>query len=227
MLQSLARIVTIALFFLTFIAQPFRIPSASMERTLLVGDFLLVNKQIYGPAGIWPHLLPYRNPQRGDIIVFHYPVDPNTYLVKRVIGMPGDHLRLIGGRVFINGVALGEPYAVYRPSRPDNYRDNFPQMDEADPAIEARWWIQMRSLVQNGELTVPPGSYFAMGDNRNDSEDSRYWGFVPRENIVGEPLLIYLSLREPDTEDSLPRLPATTSDPLNKLRWERTLHVVR
>jgi len=228
MLQSLARIVTIALFILTFIVQPFRIPSASMERTLLVGDFLLVNKQVYGPAGIWSHLLPYRNMQRGEIIVFHYPVDPSTYLVKRVIGLPGDRLRLIGGRVFVNGVALHEPYAVFRPSRADNYRDNFPQMEDADPAIETRWWIQMRSLVQDGELTVPPGDYFVMGDNRNDSQDSRYWGFVPRANIVGEPLLIYLSLHEPDADEPLPQAPESFPNSLmDKLRWGRTLQVVR
>jgi signal peptidase I len=228
MLQSLARIVTIALFILTFITQPFRIPSASMERTLLVGDFLLVNKQIFGPSGLWSHLLPYRNIQRGEIVVFHYPVDPTMHLVKRVIGLPGDRLHLAGGRVFVNGMALQEPYAVFRPSRPDNYRDNFPQMEDADPAIETRWWIQMRSLVQNGELTVPPGEYFVMGDNRNDSQDSRYWGFVPRAAIVGEPLLIYLSLRQPDTETSLPTgVPAVPDSSLNKVRWERTLHIIR
>ena len=228
MLQSLARIVTIALFFLTFIAQPFRIPSASMERTLLVGDFLLVNKQVYGPPGIWSHLLPYGNIQRGEIIVFHYPVDPTMHLVKRVVGLPGDRLHLVNGHVFVNGIALREPYAVYRPSRADNYRDNFPQMEDADPAIETRWWIQMRSLVQDGELTVPPNSYFVMGDNRNDSQDSRYWGFVPRAAIVGEPLLIYLSLREPDTAEPLTRIPpAPPESILNKARWERTLHIIR
>lgn len=230
MLQSLARIITIALFFLTFIAQPFRIPSASMQNTLLVGDFLLVNKQVYGPASIWSHLLPYRDIQRGEIIVFHYPVDPSLHVVKRVIGIPGDHLHLTGGHVFVNGVALHEPYAIYRPSHADNFRDNFPQMEDADPAIETRWWIQMRSLVQDGELTVPPGEYFVMGDNRNDSQDSRYWGFVPRAAIVGEPLLIYLSLREPDTEEPLPQAPTPPAAPasfLNKARWERTLQVIR
>jgi signal peptidase I len=230
MLQSLARIVAVALFILTFIVQPFRIPSASMERTLLVGDFLLVNKQIYGPRGLWSHLLPYRNIQRGEIIVFYYPVDPSLHLVKRVVGLPGDHLRLISGRVYVDGTALREPYAIYSPSRADNYRDNFPQMEDADPAIETRWWIQMRSLVQDGELTVPPGDYFVMGDNRNDSQDSRYWGFVPRAAIEGEPLLVYLSLREPDTGnslDSLRSVPQVPESPLNKLRWERILHVIR
>jgi signal peptidase I len=234
LLQSLARIIAIALFLLTFVVQPFRIPSASMERTLMVGDFLLVNKQVYGPAGHWSWLLPYQQIKRGEIIVFHYPVDPAMHLVKRVVGLPGDRLRLSGGRVLINGVALREPYAIYRGARADNYRDNFPQMDEADPAIETRWWIQMRSLVRDGELTVPPGSYFVMGDNRNDSQDSRYWGLVPRAAIVGEPLMIYLSLREPDAEEALPRatLPAgapaaAPESPLDKARWGRMLQVVR
>ena len=233
MLQSLARIVTIALFILTFIVQPFRIPSASMERTLLVGDFLLVNKQVYGPAGAWRWLLPYGKIQRGEIVVFHYPVDASLYLVKRVIGLPGDSVRLVSGVVYVNGTPLHEPYAIYRPSRMDNFRDNFPQMGEADPGVETRWWIQMRSLVKNGELTVPPGCYFVMGDNRNDSQDSRYWGFVPRATIVGEPLLIYLSLREPDTEAPPPRPGATavTEVPapaplLDRVRWSRTLKVV-
>ncbi|MDR3734533.1 MAG: signal peptidase I [Acidobacteriaceae bacterium] len=233
MLQSLARIVTIALFILTFIVQPFRIPSASMERTLLVGDFLLVNKQVYGPTSAWHGLLPYGKIRRGEIVVFHYPVDPSLYLVKRVIGLPGDSLRLIGGTVYVNGSPLHEPYAVFRQTRADNYRDNFPQMSEADPAVETRWWIQMRSLVKGGELTVPPGSYFVMGDNRNDSQDSRYWGFVQRAAIVGEPLLIYLSLREPDMEaPQHPGTPAVNTVPeplplLDKVRWMRTLQVVR
>ena len=232
MLQSLARIVAIALFILTFIVQPFRIPSASMERTLLVGDFLLVNKQVYGPAGALGWLLPYRPVARGEIVVFHYPVDPSMHLVKRVIGVPGDRLHLSAGVVYVNGMPLHEPYAIYRPARMDNYRDNFPQMDEADPGIETRWWIQMRSLVSGGELTVPPGCYFVMGDNRNDSQDSRYWGFVPHATIVGEPLLIYLSLREPDTEAPPPPAgsPVVASVPtplLDKARWGRILHVVR
>ena len=233
MLQSLARIVAIALFILTFIVQPFRIPSASMERTLLVGDFLLVNKQVYGPAGAWRWLLPYSKIERSEIVVFHYPVDPSLHLVKRVIGLPGDRLQMEGGVVYVNGAALREPYAIYRPTRMDNYRDNFPQMGEADPAVETRWWIQMRSLVKDGELTVPPGCYFVMGDNRNDSQDSRYWGFVPRAAIVGEPLLIYLSLREPDTEaPQRTTSPAVTPVPgpvplLDKARWSRTLRVVR
>ena len=227
MLQSLGTIITVALFILTFIVQPFRIPSASMQPALMVGDFLLVNKQVYGPPGQWGWLLPYSDMRRGEIAVFHYPVDPAMHLVKRVIGLPGDRLRLGNGRVYINGAPLKEPYTFYQPSRPDYYRDNFPQMEEADPAIETRWWIQMRSLVQNGELTVPPGSYFVMGDNRNDSDDSRYWGFVPRSAVVGEPLLIYLSLRDSDAETPLPKASGQSSSPLQRWRWDRVLKVVR
>ncbi len=123
-LQSLLHLIVIAIFIITFCAQPFRIPSESMESTLLVGDFLLVNKQAGSPnAEEFSGPLPSAAIHRGDIIVFHDPVDATLHLVKRVIGLPGDHLRLHSGRVFINGHALSEPYAVYRPSPPDNFRD--------------------------------------------------------------------------------------------------------
>jgi signal peptidase I len=200
-LQSLLNLIVIAIFIITFCAQPFRIPSESMESTLLVGDFLLVNKQA-ASANDSSGLLPAAAVHRGDIVVFHDPVDTTLHLVKRVVGLPGDRLRLHGGRVFINGHQLTEPYAVYRPSPPDNFRDNFPRLQSADPEIDSHWWIRMRSLIDNGELIIPTGNYFVMGDNRNDSEDSRYWGFVPRENIVGEPMLIYFSLQQHDTDDS-------------------------
>jgi signal peptidase I len=211
--QSLLFIVVIALFVMTFTAQPFRIPSASMEPTLLVGDFLLVNKEV--STGRFPALAPANLIQRGDLIVFHYPVDPALHLVKRVIGLPGDHIRLIDGHVLIDGHALSEPYAFYRPSAAESYRDDFPRMDHADPAVDSRWWVQMHSLVRNGELTIPPDSYFVLGDNRNNSDDSRYWGLVPRAAIVGKPFVIYFSLKEPAVS-------------LTKLaRWERTLSIVR
>ena len=196
MIQSLVNIVVIALFIITFSLQPFRIPSASMEPTLLVGDFLLVDKQV--GLEVPPHMFaPASEIHRGDVIIFHYPVDASLHLVKRVIGLPGDRLRMRDGHVFINGDALIEPYAVYRPAGPDSYRDDFPRMISADPGIDSRWWIQMHTLVSHGELTVPAESYFVLGDNRNDSEDSRYWGLVPRAAIVGKPLLIYFSLNQP------------------------------
>jgi signal peptidase I len=208
--QSLLYILVVALFIMTFTAQPFRIPSASMEPTLLVGDFLLVNKEV--STGRFPALATI---QRGDLIVFHYPVDPAKHLVKRIVGLPGDRLRLRDGRVLIDGHALSEPYAFYLPSAADSYRDDFPRMDHADPAVDSRWWVQMHSLVANGELTIPPDSYFVLGDNRNNSDDSRYWGLVPRAAIVGKPFLVYFSLKEPAI--SL----------FNFARWERTLRIVR
>ena len=208
--QSLLYILVVALFIMTFTAQPFRIPSASMEPTLLVGDFLLVNKEV--STGRFPALATI---QRGDLIVFHYPVDPAKHLVKRIVGLPGDRIRLRDGRVLIDGRALSEPYAFYLPSAPDSYRDDFPRMDHADPAVDSRWWVQMHSLVANGELTIPPDSYFVLGDNRNNSDDSRYWGLVPRAAIVGKPFLVYFSLKEPAI--SL----------FNFARWERTLRIVR
>jgi signal peptidase I len=211
--QSLLYIVVIALFVMTFTMQPFRIPSASMEPTLLVGDFLLVNKEI--STGRFPALAPANLIRRGDLIVFHYPVDPALHLVKRIVGLPGDRIRLRDGRVLIDGRALSEPYAFYLPSAPDSYRDDFPRMDRADPAVDSRWWIQMHSLVTNGELTIPPDSYFVLGDNRNNSEDSRYWGLVPRAAIVGKPFLVYFSLKEPAVSLT------------NLARWDRTLRIIR
>jgi signal peptidase I len=243
--QSLLYIIIVAIFIITFTVQPFRIPSESMDPTLLVGDFLLVAKQNFpNSAGSIP--LPSTPIHRGDVIVFHYPVDASIHLVKRVIGLPGDHLRLHNNRVYIDGQPLEEPYATYRPSRPDNFRDNFPRLSNPDPDIASAWWIQMRSLVNHGELTVPPHSYFVLGDNRNNSEDSRYWGFVPASAIVGKPLLIYFSVNatshpddDEDTRDpdptprasALPVIkPAKTSilgDLTNFARWDRVLRVVR
>jgi signal peptidase I len=211
--QSLLTIIVVALFIMAFTAQPFRIPSASMEPTLLVGDFLLVNKEV--STSHFSALSPTGLIHRGDLIVFHYPIDPRKDLVKRVVGLPGERIRLRDGRVSIDGRALSESYAVYLPSAPDSYRDDFPRVDRADPAVDSRWWIQMHSLVANGELTIPPNSYFVLGDNRNDSEDSRYWGLVPREAIEGKPFLIYLSLNEPG--GSLFKF----------VRWERTLRILR
>jgi signal peptidase I len=213
-LQSFVYIIVVALFIMTFAAQPFRIPSASMEPTLLVGDFLLVNKNLSTARAQGASIAPPSVIHRGEIVVFHYPVDPSRDLVKRVIGLPGDRVRLHEGRVLIDGRALDEPYAVYRAAAADSYRDEFPRMDRADPSINSRWWIEMHQLVRDGELIVPPNRYFVLGDNRNDSEDSRYWGLVPSEAIVGEPFLIYFSLNEPP------------NSPLHFVRWNRSLHIL-
>jgi signal peptidase I len=226
--QSLIYLVVIAIFIITFCVQPFRIPSGSMEPTLMIGDFLLVDKQV-GDAGDSDGLLPHTAVHRGEIIVFHYPVDPAMHLIKRVVGVPGDHIRLRGGRVFINGIPVNEPYAMYIPSGPDNFRDNFPRLQSADPNIDSHWWIRMRKLIDNGELIVPKDNYFVLGDNRNESEDSRYWGFVPRESIVGSPIVIYFSLRQGDGEESAP--PEQRAGLLDAVvdfaRWDRMLRVVR
>jgi signal peptidase I len=198
--SSLLRTVVVALFVLTFVLQPFLIPSESMERTLLVGDFLLFNKQVYAPDGwLSRWLLPYREVHRGDIIAFHHPDPP--LLVKRVVGMPGDRLRIEDGRVLVNGQPMAEPYVAFEPAPPNPFRDNFPARVYTDPQVDPDWWREMQGLTRNGELTVPPGEYFVLGDNRNHSKDSRFWGFVPREAIVGRPLVIYFSLRRPSTTD--------------------------
>jgi signal peptidase I len=209
--KPILEIVVVALFVIAFIAQPVRIPSASMQPTLRVGDFLLVDKQTFAPTGPLDALLvPIPAPHRGDVIVFHYPVDPNTLLVKRIIGLPGDHLRLRHGRVYRNGELLTEPYAFYSPARANPFRDDFPSLREADPNVDPDWWLTLRkqlnitnALAGNGtqDITVPPNHYFVLGDNRNDSEDSRYWGFVPRTAILGRPLFIYFTLPPVDTDN--------------------------
>jgi signal peptidase I len=227
---------TIAIFIITFIAQAFRIPSGSMENTLLVGDYLMVDKTSFSPSGFWRSLLPYREIHRNDIIVFLYPVDTKQHFVKRVIGLPGDRLHLWNSRVYINGKAQEEPYAVYKERYPDEFRDNFPRSTSRDEDINGEWAKQLRTLVHGGELVVPPGQYFVLGDNRDQSLDSRYWGLVPRENIIGRPLLIYFSMLEADedddsaesraADDKLFTLPARISHVFGDLRWRRILRLV-
>jgi signal peptidase I len=234
--QSLLNVIVVALFVITFMVQPFRIPSESMEPTLLVGDFLLVDKDIGWEAA--PQVMaPTSIIHRGDLIVFHYPVDSSLHLVKRVVGLPGDRLHLRDGRVYIDGQALKEPYAIFRPAARDSYRDDFPRLASADPGVDSRWWIEMHSLVAGGELTVPADSYFVLGDNRNDSEDSRYWGFVPRAAIVGKPFLIYFSLNDPSSTPGQPAAVALAGDEtaphesrasalVDFARWDRTMRVI-
>ena len=158
-LASLLRTVVVALFLLTFVLQPYLIPSESMEHTLLVGDFLLVNKQVYAPPGSLSRwLMPYRDVARGDIVVFHHPQPP--FLVKRVVGVPGDRLRIEDGRVTVNGVTLDEPYAAFEPAAPNPFRDDFPATVYTDPEVDPDWWRQMQSLTRDGELVVPAGRIF-------------------------------------------------------------------
>ena len=236
--QSLSLIIVIAVFIVTFSLQPFRIPSASMEPTLLVGDFLLVAKQ---PPTSADALDPFPGSaiQRGDVIVFFYPIDPSLHLVKRVIGLPGDHLRMRNGRVFINGRALVEHYAFYGPGHGDPFRDNFPYLQSTDPDVDSRWWTALHRLVDRDELVIPAGHYFVLGDNRNNSEDSRYWGLVPTASIVGKPLLVYFSLRDPsedgrlshDIEREASHEPGQRRSLIEAIidvaRWDRTLRIIR
>lgn len=244
-LRSLLTLLVIAFFILTFIVQPFRIPSESMEHTLLVGDFLLVNKAVYGPPGHFGWLLPYRAIHPGSIVVFHFPLDPPVYVIKRVIGVPGDRIHLVNGVVYRNGRPMNEPYVTREPAYPDEFRDNFPAGPYTSPSIDTHWFEQMRSFESGGDIVVPANSYFVMGDNRNYSRDSRYWGFVPRANIEGGPVIIYFSLRRRSTTDVSelpPRAPLPSADgklkdegPPDRIldrivdfaRWSRILRVVR
>jgi signal peptidase I len=231
--QSLLGTVVIAIFVITFVVQAFQIPSPSMENTLLVGDYLLVNKLCYGAGGAADSFMPYRRIKRGDIVVFHYPVTPGQHFVKRVIGVPGDRVRLVNKQVFVNGVALKEPYAHFTRPANDSFRDNFPQL-EVVPGETPEWWLTLRKLVEDGQLIVPEGHYFVMGDNRDDSYDSRYWGFVPAANIIGRPLLIYWSVRGQEGEtvtpssvgDKLYHFAYAVSHLFQITRWNRTLRLV-
>ena len=232
-LQSLLGTVVIAVFVITFIVQAFQIPSPSMENTLLVGDYLLVNKLCYGGGGLGDYLMPYRRIQRDDIVVFHYPVNPAQHFVKRVIGIPGDRVRLINKQVFVNGVPQKEPYANFTRPANDMFRDSFPRLDVA-AGETPEWWVRLRKLVEDGQLIVPQGHYFVMGDNRDDSYDSRYWGFVPQANIIGRPLLIYWSVQEGDSEVTAPNSVAGKlahfvyglTHIFQITRWNRTLRLV-
>jgi signal peptidase I len=233
-IQSLLATVVIAIFVITFLVQAFQIPSESMENTLLIGDYLLVDKVDYANGGMWGRLLPYSKIERGDIVVFHYPVHPDQHFVKRVIGVPGDHIRMNGKQVWVNGTPLKENYAIYRSAADDAYHYHFPNTDFVAAGVEARWWLQMRSLVHEGELVVPPGQYFVLGDNRDESLDSRFWGFVPRANIVGRPLLIYWSIRAPDEDNAFAGGPGDTlthfayilTHVFQATRWKRTFRLV-
>ncbi len=222
--------IILLLFGTTTLVQAFVIPTGSMEDTLLVGDHLLVDKLAYAPGGaVSKYVLPYAEVHRGDIIVFRYPIDIKQTFVKRVMGVPGDRLHLVNKQVFLNGHALNEPYVVHKLDYIDSYRDNFPS--DPNTPIMAPAQEMLEHNVQSGDVVVPPGHYFAMGDNRDQSLDSRYWGFVPRENIIGKPLVIYWSY-EASTEDL--SNPAVTVQHLidvvihfpTKTRWSRTLRLI-
>jgi len=223
--------VILLLFGTTSLIQAYVIPTGSMEDTLLVGDHLLVDKLAYAPPGgsITGRLLPYTAVRRGDIIVFRYPVDISQTFVKRCIGVPGDRIRLLNKQLILNGKAVREPYVYHKTEYFDPYRDDFPLPNIHVPEAAED---MMDHHLENGEVVVPPNYYFAMGDNRDSSLDSRYWGFVPRANIIGKPLIIYWSF-DASTDDltSSSISPKHILDLLEhfptKTRWRRTLQLIR
>jgi signal peptidase I len=223
--------IILLLFATTTLVQAFVIPSASMESTLLVGDHVLVDKLVFAPAGtISTHVLPYREVRRGDIIVFRFPLNIQEDYVKRAIGVPGDRIRLIDKQLMLNGHMVNEPYVQHVTSYLNPYRDNFPEHREASLPPSAADMLE--NHVMNGELVVPPGYIFAMGDNRDDSLDSRYWGFVPRENIVGTPLIIYWSFEAPTADLTNPNIGIdhivdVIAHFFTKTRWKRTFKLIR
>ena len=246
---SICSVLVVGLFILTFIAQNMMIPSGSMENTLLVGDHVIVDHITLAPPSKWIEpLVYYREPRRGDVVVFIKPVfspgDPTDAdgnptrmdLVKRLIGVPGDRIRLHNGIVILNGVAQSQPYA--QPTTPENFvefLDDFPAVPPAEvPGSTESWDLAFPKYVHDGDLVVPPGMYFMMGDNRHNSEDSRYWGFVPRANILGRPLFNYWSFESTDANYEQPGLAArfgwmghVVLHFFTDTRWSRTFHRTR
>ena len=219
------------LFAISTLGQAYVIPTSSMEDTLLIGDHVWVDKVAYAPPGrLSSRLLPYKPVQRGDIIVFRPPLDTTDPYVKRIIGMPGDHIRIRNKQLFLNGKALQEPYKYHKTDYLDPYRDNFPSAPNAPlypGAVE-----MLAKHVADGEVVVPAGHYFAMGDNRDFSLDSRYWGFVARERIIGKPVVIWWSYDAPtDRLQSMIPGPEHIFDLatnfFSKTRWARTFRLVR
>jgi len=233
---GLAAVLVGAMFILSFIIQQFEIPSSSMENTLLIGDHLFVDRLTpTGKAGAASFLMPYREIHRGDIAVFPSPAQPGLYLVKRIIGVPGDRIHLRDGKVFLNGVEQDEKYVIRGVEPYNPYRDNFPAVSsDFSTQVTEEWAKALPHHVQSGDLVVPPDSYFAMGDNRDVSLDSRYWGFVPRQNIFGSPLFIAWSLKQSASDfpqdASLPERTAmfakTAAHFFPLTRWDRVFRLV-
>jgi signal peptidase I len=196
-----------------FVFQAFKIPTGSMEDNLKVGDHIIVNKFIYGPATAgWQRVLPLREIKRGDIIVFRYPLDPDTDYVKRAIGVPGDVIEVRDKNVWVNGKELNEPYTMH--------------LDSIVQPPQRLW-----SRDQFGPYTVPPNQYFAMGDNRDRSFDSRFWGPVPRSMIKGRAFMVYWSFKTPPPPANAPpserikELFGVVIHFFSRTRWERTFFI--
>lgn len=224
--------ILLLLFGTTTLVQAFVIPTGSMEDSLLIGDHLLVDKLAYAPDGaISQYLLPYQDVERGDIVVFRYPIDLHQTFVKRIVGVPGDRIRIQDKELWINGRRAEEPYVVFKSDYTDAYRDNFPSVPTSMQIYEPAMRM-LRENVRNNEVVVPAGNYFAMGDNRDQSLDSRYWGFVPRDHIIGKPLIIYWSYDAPtshlqDPGISLDHLRDLALNFFTKTRWKRTFKLIR
>jgi signal peptidase I len=240
-LASLAAVLVTGLFIITFVLQAFEIPSSSMENTLLIGDHVFVNRVQFAPQTRWAGpLLPYRDIRHGDIVVFLSPAEPGLYVVKRIIGVPGDRIHLRDGVVYRNGEKLDEPYVIRQPQEdynPDrfNYRDNFPAASPTESTgVTEAWAEQLPKHIEGEDVVVPPDSYFGMGDNRDVSLDSRYWGFIPRANVIGRPMFIYWSFETPRDQYQRTEIGQRIGFLLHTLihffdetRWRRTLRVVR
>jgi signal peptidase I len=238
-LSSLAAVLVTGLFIITFVVQAFEIPSSSMENTLLIGDHVFVNRVQFAPKSGWVGpLLPYRDVHFRDIVVFLSPQTPGLYVVKRIIGLPGDKIHLRNGVVYRNGQPLDE--AKYLDTDRDNpadvYRNNFPAIPPGDdPNVWSNWAIDMPTYIQGDDIVVPPNHYFAMGDHRGVSLDSRYWGFIPKENVIGRPMFIYWSFETPDNQYLKTEWSDRVKFLLGKVvlhffdetRWKRTLKVVQ
>jgi signal peptidase I len=220
---------SIFLFATTTLLQAYVVPTGSMEGNLRVGDHMLVDRVAYSdPGAFGSRILPYREPARGDIVAFLFPEDIRQTYVKRVIGLPGDRIRMDHGQVIRNGCRLVEPYTQHIGTYLDPYRDNFPRPAEAETSPRGR--DMLAHHVFNGELTVPPDTLFVLGDNRDNSLDSRYWGFVPRSYVVGKPLVVYWSYDAPTadlTEWTVSHVVDLAQHFFTKTRWERTLLVPR
>ena len=242
-LASICVVLVIGLFLFAFVFQNFEIPSASMEKTLLIGDHVVVDRVTLSPPTKWAPFVHYRPVRRGDVIVFlkPNPESPDLILVKRAIAVAGDRLHLQHGTVYVNGVPQVEPYALQPADDGDPqhaytpYRDDFPTVAPSpDEQLTAVWRDDLPTHIQNGDLVVPPGKVFAMGDNRTESLDSRYWGFVPVENIEGRPMTVYWSFRTPADQEYKTTVGDRIGFAVHELthvfsdtRWKRTFHVIR
>ena len=236
-LASLAGVLVTGLFIITFILQAFEIPSSSMENTLLIGDHVFVNREQFAPKTRWlGPLLPYRDIRRGDIVVFISPEEKGLFVVKRIIGIPGDRIHLRDGAVYRNGEKLNEPYVQHKDPEPNPYRDNFPAVPPSEMygVRNTEWQLAMPAHIQGEDIVIPPNSYFGMGDNRDVSYDSRYWGFIPKANVIGRPMFIYWSFITPadqyqmrDMGDRLSFLAHIVIHFFDQTRWSRTFQAVR